>query len=38
VEPHPGRWTHHVLLRDPEDIDPQLLSWLTEAYTFSNEK
>jgi len=38
VEPHPGRWTHHVLLRDPEDIDPQLLAWLAEAYMFANEK
>lgn len=38
AEPYPGRWTHHVIVRDPEDIDQQLLSWLAEAYTFSNEK
>lgn len=38
AEPCPGRWTHHVPIRDPEDIDGQLLSWLTEAYQFANEK
>lgn len=38
VEPCPGRWTHHVTVRDPADIDQQLLSWLAEAYQFANEK
>lgn len=38
VEPYPGRWTHHVLLCRPEDIDETLLGWLEEAWQFSQAK
>ena len=38
VEPYPGRWTHHVLLSRPEEVDGQLLDWLREAYVFSQCK
>ena len=31
VEAAPGRFTHHLLLRDPGDIDEQMLKWLDEA-------
>ncbi len=38
VEPYPGRWTHHVLLEKPEDVDGQLMDWLDQAYGFSMTK
>ena len=28
VEPYPGRWTHHLLLTAPEDVDGLLAAWL----------
>lgn len=38
TEAAPNRWTHHVLVGAPEEIDPQLLEWLREAYDFSEGK
>lgn len=38
VEPYPNRWTHHVVMDKPEQIDGQLLSWLREAWDFSESK
>lgn len=38
VEPYPNRWTHHVLVERPEQIDEELLSWLQEAYAFAQSK
>ena len=38
VEPYPRRWTHHVLLSRPEEVDGQLLDWLRVAYVFSQCK
>ena len=38
VEPYPNRWTHHVIVESPEEIDDELLAWLDEAYEFSNSK
>ena len=38
VEPCPNRWTHHVVVDKPEQIDGQLLSWLREAWDFSEIK
>ena len=38
VEARPNRWTHHVMISSPEEIDGELLSWLTEASTFSATK
>ena len=38
VEAYPGRWTHHVLVQDVNEIDNELLSWIEEAYRFSIEK
>ena len=38
VEPYPNRWTHHVLVSQPEEVDEKLLGWLQEAYTFSECK
>ena len=38
AEPYPGRWTHHVTLSRPEDVDEELLGWLAEAAAFSANK
>ena len=31
VEPYPGRWTHHLLLARPEEVDGEVAAWLAEA-------
>lgn len=37
-EPYPGRWTHHVPVSGPEELDGELLGWLLEARLFAREK
>ena len=38
VEPYPNRWTHHVLVTQPAEIDAELLAWLRQAYDFAESK
>lgn len=38
VEPYPNRWTHHVLVQTPEEVDETLLRWIDEAYWFAQAK
>ena len=38
TEPYPNRWTHHVLVTRPEDIDAQLLEWIRLSHDFSVSK
>jgi len=38
VEPYPNRWTHHVIVQSKDDIDPELLGWIREAYIFADGK
>ena len=38
TEPYPGRWTHHIVVNKPEDLDEELLSWVREAYDFAAVK
>lgn len=35
VEPYPGRWTNHIPVRTPEEVDAQLLNWVEEAFHFA---
>lgn len=37
-EPYPGRWTHHMPVRTPEEIDGELMDWLREAHWFAGRK
>ena len=37
-EPYPGRWTHHVLVSGPEEIDDELMGWMEQAYSFAESK
>ena len=38
TEPYPGRWTAHIVISRPEDLDKELFSWIREAYAFSEAK
>ena len=38
VEPYPGRWTHHGLISETEQIDDELIGWLREAWAFAESK
>ena len=37
-EPYPGRWTHHLLIASPEEVDGELLGWAREAAAFAESK
>ena len=34
-EPYPGRWTHHIVLASPDEIDSELLAWIDRAHQFA---
>ena len=38
TQPYPGRWTHHVMVGTPDEIDEELLGWIQEAAAFSASK
>ena len=38
TEVYPGRWTTHLVLSSPAELDGELLGWLDEAYEFSQRK
>lgn len=38
TEPYPHRWTHHILISDPAEIDQELLDWIEEAQAFAAQK
>lgn len=38
TEPYPGRWTHHIVVSTPEELDEELFSWIKNAYTFADAK
>ena len=38
VEPCPGRWTHHVMIGSPEEVDAELMGWIREAAASASGK
>ena len=38
TEAYPNRWTHHVMVGTPDEIDEELLDWIQEAAAFSASK
>lgn len=38
TEPYPRRWTHHVMIGRPEEVDEQLLAWIAAAAAFAATK
>lgn len=37
-EPYPNRWTHHLMVSSPEEIDGELRAWIGEAAAFARAK
>jgi hypothetical protein len=38
LEPYPRRWTHHIIISDSSEIDPELKSWIDQAYQFARSR
>ena len=38
TEPYPGRWTTHIVVGAPADLDDQFWAWANEAYDFARNK
>lgn len=38
TEPYPNRWTHHVVVSRPEEIDEELLGLIKASWSFSESK
>lgn len=38
VEPYPGRWTTHIVVDTPDQIDEELMGWVAQAYAFAAQK
>jgi len=38
TEAFPGRWTHHITVGCPDEIDEELMEFIMEAAVFSAEK
>ena len=38
VEAYPGRWTHHFVLKGPEELDEEMQDWIEAAYAFAGRK
>ena len=37
-EPYPNRWTHHVIVASPDEVDGELMGWLAGAHDFALNK
>ena len=38
TEPYPNRWTHHIVISRPEELDGELTDWIRESYDFAETK
>lgn len=38
TEPYPGRWTNHIVVGSPKELDAELFSWVRQAYVFARDK
>lgn len=38
TEPWPGRWTTHIVICSPVELDDELFSWVHLAYDFAKKK
>ena len=38
TEPYPGRWTTHIVISAPTDLDEELFGWIRLAYEFAENK
>lgn len=37
-EPYPARWTHHLMIASPGEVDGELMDWVREAAAFAAAK
>ena len=38
TEPYPHRWTHHLMIAKPDEVNDELVGWIKEAAAFSAAK
>lgn len=38
TEPYPNRWTHHIVISRPEELDGELMGWIRASYDFAEAK
>lgn len=38
TEPHPNRWTHHIVVTGPDQVDEELVGWILAAAEFADHK
>ena len=38
TEPYPGRWTTHIVVSRPEELDGPFWGWVSEAHSFAGSK
>ena len=38
TEPYPGRWTTHIVVGTPDELDDELFCWVAQAYGFAKSK
>lgn len=38
TEPYPGRWTTHIVVGTPGELDDELFCWVAQAYGFAESK
>lgn len=38
TEPYPGRWTTHIVVGDPGELDDEFWAWVHQAYEFAENK
>ena len=38
TEPYPRRWTHHLVIGSPDEVDDEFIGWLREAAGFAAGK
>lgn len=38
TEPYPNRWTHHVIVSGPSDIDEELFTWIGLAHALKEKR
>jgi hypothetical protein len=38
TEPYPNRWTHHIVISRPEELDGELTGWIRASYDFAEAK
>lgn len=38
VEAYPCRWTHHMIVKDPAELDDEVMDWLQQAHALSQAR